>query len=51
VRALAAQRKAKAAAAVIPRTHVVCRETDREAEDYYHRYGVDNADTERSTTT
>src|SRR5256885_11382214 len=37
VRALAAQRKAEGRPLqVVTTTHVVCRETDREAEDYYH---------------
>ena len=47
VRALAAQRKAEGRPLqVITTTHVVCRETDREAEDYYQHYAVDNADVE-----
>jgi alkanesulfonate monooxygenase SsuD/methylene tetrahydromethanopterin reductase-like flavin-dependent oxidoreductase (luciferase family) len=47
VRALAAQRNAEGRPLqIITTTHVVCRETDREAEDYYHRYAVENADTE-----
>jgi FMNH2-dependent dimethyl sulfone monooxygenase len=47
VRALKAQRQAEGRPLqVITTTHVVCRETDREAEDYYRHYAVDNADTE-----
>ena len=47
VRALAAQRKAEGRPLqVITTTHVVCRETDREAEDYYQHYAVDNAEHE-----
>ena len=47
VRALSAQRKAEGRPLqIITTTHVVCRETDREAEDYYRHYAVDNADTE-----
>ena len=42
VRALAEQRKAEGRPLqVITTTHVVCRETDREAEDYYQHYAVD----------
>jgi dimethylsulfone monooxygenase len=33
-------------AAYATTTHVVCRETDAEAEAYYHHYAVDHADTE-----
>ena len=47
VRALSAQRKAEGRPLqIITTTHVVCRETDREAEAYYQHYAVDNADTE-----
>jgi dimethylsulfone monooxygenase len=47
VRALSAQRRAEGRPLqVIATTHVVCRETDSEAEDYYRHYAVDNADTE-----
>jgi FMNH2-dependent dimethyl sulfone monooxygenase len=47
VRAMAAQRNAEGRPLqIITTTHVVCRETDREAEDYYHRYAVENADTD-----
>ena len=47
VSALSAQRKAEGRPLqIITTTHVVCRETDREAEDYYRHYAVDNADTE-----
>jgi alkanesulfonate monooxygenase SsuD/methylene tetrahydromethanopterin reductase-like flavin-dependent oxidoreductase (luciferase family) len=47
VRALSAQRKAEGRPLqVITTTHVVCRETDREAEDYYRHYAIDNADPE-----
>jgi dimethylsulfone monooxygenase len=31
---------------IVTTTHVVCRETDAEAEAYYHYYAVDHADTE-----
>ena len=47
VRALSAQRKAEGRPLqIITTTHVVCRETDREAEQYYQHYAVDHADTE-----
>ena len=47
VRALVTQRNAEnRPLQIITTTHVVCRETDREAEDYYHRYAVEQADTE-----
>jgi alkanesulfonate monooxygenase SsuD/methylene tetrahydromethanopterin reductase-like flavin-dependent oxidoreductase (luciferase family) len=47
VRALSAQRKAEGRPLqIITTTHVVCRETDREAERYYQHYAVDHADTE-----
>jgi dimethylsulfone monooxygenase len=47
VQALSAQRKAEGRPLqVIATTHVVCRETDAEAEDYYRHYAVDHADTE-----
>jgi len=47
VRSLKAQRQAEGRPLqIITTTHVVCRETDREAEDYYRHYAVDNADTE-----
>jgi dimethylsulfone monooxygenase len=47
VRALSAQRKTEGRPLqIITTTHVVCRETDREAEDYYRHYAVDHADTE-----
>jgi alkanesulfonate monooxygenase SsuD/methylene tetrahydromethanopterin reductase-like flavin-dependent oxidoreductase (luciferase family) len=47
VRSLKAQREAEGRPLqIITTTHVVCRETDREAEDYYRHYAVDHADTE-----
>jgi dimethylsulfone monooxygenase len=47
VRALSAQRQAEGRPLqIITTTHVVCRATDREAEDYYRHYAVDHADTE-----
>ena len=47
VQALSAQRKAEGRPLqIIATTHVVCRETDSEAEDYYRHYAVDHADTE-----
>jgi len=47
VRALAAQAQGEGRPLQVHHHDAcVCRETDREAEDYYHRYAVDNADTE-----